>query len=253
MNNSTIHGFKYLVDKEKSFIEKVWWICILTLSSYTCAVLIKSTWRKWEENPVFIALRQKPVSLWDIPFPAVTVCYGYLHNKQSIATFLSNESENTSDPCNAFSDYQTKFPSFKEPNASEFFEKTAFSMDDIFSECFIANYGIDFPTPCSELFSPIFTDAGLCFSSNMLSRNDIFENVAYLPSTHLEHRKTVNWTVDDNYSGINIHVYPERLITTTNYIWMDLKSFYITLLKFLPLQDVLFISKTMEVTRLGSN
>ncbi|KAJ3654365.1 hypothetical protein Zmor_013557 [Zophobas morio] len=74
MRNSTIHGFKYLVDNEKLVIEKIWWICILLISSYTCAVLIKLTWQKWEEDPVFTAFRQKPVPLWDIPFPAVTVC-----------------------------------------------------------------------------------------------------------------------------------------------------------------------------------
>ncbi|KAJ3654362.1 hypothetical protein Zmor_013554 [Zophobas morio] len=91
MNSSTIHGLKYLVDNEKSVIEKIWWICILLLSTYTCAVLIKLTWQKWEENPVITAFRQNLVPLWDIPFPAVTVCYGYLHKKESIVTFLSSK------------------------------------------------------------------------------------------------------------------------------------------------------------------
>jgi amiloride-sensitive sodium channel len=47
---------------------------VLCISLYICVSLIKLTWRKWDENPVFISFSQTPKQVWDIPFPAVTIC-----------------------------------------------------------------------------------------------------------------------------------------------------------------------------------
>ncbi|KAJ3654366.1 hypothetical protein Zmor_013558 [Zophobas morio] len=55
----------------------------------------------------------------------------------------------------------------------------------------------------------------------MLNRNDIFGNDTYLPSTHLEHQRIVNWTLDESYSQTKSLVYPERAITTAKYLWFS--------------------------------
>lgn len=38
------------------------------------AVFIHRMHEKWIENPVIVSFATKPISVWDIPFPAITVC-----------------------------------------------------------------------------------------------------------------------------------------------------------------------------------
>ncbi|XP_063918108.1 pickpocket protein 28-like [Zophobas morio] len=219
MNNSTIHGLKYMVGSDKSFIEKIWWICILSVSVYFCAVLIKLTWQKWEENPVVIGLSQKSVPLWKIPFPAVTVCYGNSDKRLSIFSFLSPRFQEPPEPC-----FPTNLESeFEQENGSEILEKSAFSVDDIFSKCSIVKSGFTYNEICSRKFSPVINEMGLCFSYNTLDKKYIFNNITHLPRTDLQQQKIKFWTFDDNYRKNVQDVYPVRSVTTESYMFFSLK------------------------------
>lgn len=59
--------------KQFRFI-RIWWVIVFVISIYGCVVLIMNVWDKWEENPVMVSFAQTPTSIWDIPFPAVTIC-----------------------------------------------------------------------------------------------------------------------------------------------------------------------------------
>ena len=119
----------------QSFLCRLWWISIISISVYICGLLIKSTWQKWEDTPVFISMSQKPVPLQNIPFPAVTICPGYQYNKNSTFVFpiyASRKSDadvlfrsgNISILCDenitGMTDYEREY-FLTEPNISTFF------------------------------------------------------------------------------------------------------------------------------------
>lgn len=70
------------------FVFRVWWSIVFVLSVITCAYLITKTWIKWQENPVIMSFSHKQTAVWEIPFPAITICpltkvqntmYNYTH------------------------------------------------------------------------------------------------------------------------------------------------------------------------------
>lgn len=72
--NSTIHGVKYVGETNGHPLDRVWWILSLLISIVLCSYLIRNLWIKWEETPVIVHLSERPTSVWEIPFPAVTIC-----------------------------------------------------------------------------------------------------------------------------------------------------------------------------------
>jgi acid-sensing ion channel, other len=73
-NYSSIHGFHYLIEHNRSRVEKVWWIVWIFISFIGCRLLISDLHRKWNEIPVIVSISEKATPLWQIPFPAVTIC-----------------------------------------------------------------------------------------------------------------------------------------------------------------------------------
>ena len=52
MDNTTIHGFRYIVHHEVSVFEKVIWALILALFGALGIYFIIQSFHHWEENPV---------------------------------------------------------------------------------------------------------------------------------------------------------------------------------------------------------
>lgn len=44
------------------------------LSVYGCGRLIQNIYRKWDQTPVIVSFNEKSTPVWQIPFPAVTIC-----------------------------------------------------------------------------------------------------------------------------------------------------------------------------------
>lgn len=72
--NSTIHGIKYMGDRKRHWAERLWWLTAFVLSIYGCTSLIMHIWQRWERSPVIVSFAEKSTPIWQIPFPAVTIC-----------------------------------------------------------------------------------------------------------------------------------------------------------------------------------
>lgn len=72
--NSTIHGIKYVGDRKRHLAEKLWWLIAFLLSIYGCSRLIFNVWQRWDRSPVIVSFEEKATPIWQIPFPAVTIC-----------------------------------------------------------------------------------------------------------------------------------------------------------------------------------
>jgi Amiloride-sensitive sodium channel len=69
--NSTIHGVSYMAEKERPWLEKVLWITVFCSSIILCGKLIFDA---WNISPIIFTFASKPIPIYQIPFPAVTIC-----------------------------------------------------------------------------------------------------------------------------------------------------------------------------------
>ncbi|XP_043519293.1 uncharacterized protein LOC122533540 isoform X1 [Frieseomelitta varia] len=74
LTNCTIHGVKYLVNDQLSFVERLFWLIFCALSWYGCANMINNVVRNYIQYP--IALTTETTYLdWQTPFPTVAFCF----------------------------------------------------------------------------------------------------------------------------------------------------------------------------------
>ncbi|XP_055382438.1 pickpocket protein 28-like [Condylostylus longicornis] len=73
-DNSTIHGVRYLSEERRPIWEKIFWIFVFSMSIYFCINLILNIYKKWDEKPVIVSFSEKSTPVWNIPFPAITLC-----------------------------------------------------------------------------------------------------------------------------------------------------------------------------------
>lgn len=72
--NTSIHGVKYFGGRNRPNLERGWWIISFFVSITLCSLLIHNLWIKWDETPVFVSFAEHSTPVWEIPFPAVTIC-----------------------------------------------------------------------------------------------------------------------------------------------------------------------------------
>ncbi|XP_050578303.1 pickpocket protein 11 [Bombus affinis] len=73
LTNCTIHGVKYLVNDQLSYIERLFWLIFCALSWYGCANMIKDVVRNYIQYPVALTTETTYVD-WQTPFPTVAFC-----------------------------------------------------------------------------------------------------------------------------------------------------------------------------------
>jgi Amiloride-sensitive sodium channel len=50
-NYSTLHGVKYIAEKDRSFGERFLWFCSVLVGAVAAFVIIGSLWEKFQTNP----------------------------------------------------------------------------------------------------------------------------------------------------------------------------------------------------------
>ncbi|CAB3253297.1 unnamed protein product [Arctia plantaginis] len=73
--NSNLHGLKYIGETNRTWIEKIFWLFMFICCVVLCSGLIRKVWIKWNESPVIVSFAENPTPVWQIPYPAVTVCF----------------------------------------------------------------------------------------------------------------------------------------------------------------------------------
>lgn len=55
---------------------RICWATLFSVSLYLCVTLIIAMYKKWELTITgeIVSFAQKPTPVWEIPFPAVTIC-----------------------------------------------------------------------------------------------------------------------------------------------------------------------------------
>ncbi|KAK4887600.1 hypothetical protein RN001_003871 [Aquatica leii] len=182
---STIHGLKFLGENDRSILERIWWIFFIALAFYLVSNLIASTHKKWMNSPVIVTFATSETPIYEIPFPAVTICPLV---KIDPNKFYLNTSESISD--------------------------IALDPEEFVVSCRLAH------EPCNyrnyPLFTPVLTSGGVCYSFNFFDRDDLFtDNTDLSHLDNIPHQPLSFWTIDRGYKKkIGINTYPRRSILT---------------------------------------
>ncbi|XP_061379370.1 pickpocket protein 28-like isoform X2 [Danaus plexippus] len=226
--NSNLHGLKYIGEKDRTLFEKIFWLLMFSCSLIFCIGKIHLIWIRWNESPVIVSFAEKSTPVWQIPFPAVTICsetkarqtifnltkYYHLYDDDITRLNLTKKErrlfEDVSMVCdvNVASYYGTKFSDAKETvqNIKELSPK----INDTFYACVWKNS----LSICLDEFLPIITEEGVCYTFNTLGAEELFRlenlNKDY---DYLEYSKRNSslWTLEDGYPADSpVETYPHR-------------------------------------------
>ncbi|XP_039295956.1 pickpocket protein 28-like isoform X2 [Nilaparvata lugens] len=216
--NSSLAGVKYVVAKDRSVFERAWWMIAITCSFLLSLYLIRGLWVKWNDSPVIVSFAEKSTSVWEIPFPAVTICSSS-RVRRSVFNYTKyyemDDYELTEDERRKLSSVDLLCLKPDENGEELINESRIDSLEEVVTEEFIkiCAWGNGLNINCSNRFTPIMTDRGYCFTSNSLSHSDIYHedglNSKYLKSLP----NAIHWDLEkgyDNKAPLNMS-YPLRV------------------------------------------
>ncbi|KXJ77447.1 hypothetical protein RP20_CCG007541 [Aedes albopictus] len=217
---STIHGIGYIGSRRRSILERIWWFGVFVLSVYGCATLIHKVYQKWTNNPVIVTFDERPLPVWMVPFPAVTICpeakirandmnftedfYRFINYRGSRKDLDDERIDRllaVLQICDEFFHARSlKFPELYARTETDFdivqiMRNISVPLIDIILFCKVNG------VRCNELFSETLTDEGICFTFNGFSTYDMFrDGVLHDEYNYLNEPKNLTgWSLESGY------------------------------------------------------
>ncbi|KAF5291426.1 hypothetical protein FQR65_LT01737 [Abscondita terminalis] len=203
-DNTSIHGVRYLGQYKRNIIERLLWSLVLLTSLFLCVMLIVSTYEKWVTSPVIVSFAKTSTPVWKIPFPAITVC-PETKTRQRLQLF-----NQVSLVCN--NKVHEKGDKTIDYDAIDALAKVAPQFGELLWQCKWLNEN----RTCSDLVTPVLTEEGICFTFNMLDRDELFtENVFHSGSFSQHGVKTLKWSLEKGYADeLGLETFPRRAVAS---------------------------------------
>ncbi|XP_059052635.1 pickpocket protein 28-like [Achroia grisella] len=226
--NSNLHGLKYIGEKQRTAVEKIFWLFMFICCVILCAGLIRKVWIKWNISPVIVSFAETSTPVWQIPYPAVTVCletkakqsqfnftaYYHLYNDTEKRANLTDEERNKYEDVTLVCDDHLAPVTGRKFCDGNSTVKNIRELSPNITEAFFGCKWKDIPKEtCSDLFSPILTEEGNCYTFNILRAEELFrmENL-HKDYQYLDHKRmSQSWSLEDGYDPMTpIETYPHR-------------------------------------------
>ncbi|CAH4030048.1 unnamed protein product [Pieris brassicae] len=213
--NSNLHGLKYIGEKQRTYPEKLFWVLMFTSCVLVCGSTMMKVFKKWAENPVIVSFAETSTPVWQIPYPAVTVCsetkvkqtkfnftkYYHIYRHETAVANLSAEVRNTyEDVCMICDDHLAPTNGRETSMANETIENLRRISPDI-HDIFISCNWLDEWNDCTNMFYEVITEEGFCYTFNSLGADELFR----LENLHTDYnylaldQKNITWTLDGGY------------------------------------------------------
>ncbi|XP_055598387.1 pickpocket protein 28-like [Uranotaenia lowii] len=213
--NTSIHGIQYL--EKKSNLERLIWTVVLCTSIIGCVFYIGQIYQKWDEKPVILSFAEGYTPIWEIPFPAITICPQIkatperLNFSQELEAFINKTSwtNDTDRIDDMLAMAQVCDQSFLDnmfylklhlPNKtsnlsySTLIEDLALTEDDVMGHCKVRNNLDD----CEDWFLRSMTEEGICFTFNGLDQSDLLRP-QFLQNLNGWKAPSTNWSRESGY------------------------------------------------------
>ncbi|BES87540.1 Amiloride-sensitive sodium channel [Nesidiocoris tenuis] len=223
--STSIHGVKYLGDPSRPSSERIWWVTMLACCMIGNGYLISKVWIKWHDSPVIVSFAETAMPIWEVPFPAITFC-SEIKSRVDVFNFTdailkyqngsiaqSDEEMKRMGDLTLLCDKHVLVENGQkvtDNSTLEFLDEMIPEVDDTTIVCQFAD---STPTNCSEYFSRIFTDEGVCYSFNMLAAPELFRG--YGNPMFLDHGLASSWSLEAGYDrdAPLQTTYPRRVIS----------------------------------------
>lgn len=162
----------------------------MLISMVGCSFMIIQTYKKWQASPVIVSFDEKSIPIWEITFPAVTICPVIKIdrdklNMTKLMEIARNDTSDTEKFKNEMKQFLTVFQTCENDNTDNGMNReTAKLMQEIeiisllkkitilkSERLFDIIYGGVNQT--DDFFSEILTENGICFTSNILQKSEL--------------------------------------------------------------------------------
>jgi acid-sensing ion channel, other len=219
---------KYFGEKRRHWLERLFWIIAFIISVTGCCVLINKIYVKWQLSPVIVSFAEKSTPVWQIPFPAVTICpetkakksfidftKGYLAIKTSDLEALSSDElrnlEAVAQVCDAHLFEDDKLQGGLNPkDIMPLLKNITTTLNETTLFCKWRNN----VEACSEYFSEIITEEGYCYTFNALKSSESFKEDELADDFKFFENNPPSpyWTLQEGYSVSDPATYPRRVL-----------------------------------------
>ncbi|XP_055591474.1 pickpocket protein 28-like [Uranotaenia lowii] len=228
--HSSIHGIGYMGSRQRSAFEKFFWLFVFLLSMFGCGKLIDNSLRKWNENPVIITFDEVPTAVWNIPFPAVTICpeakikkfnLNFTDAFMKLTHWNRSKDLNDVEMDNLLTNLQLCDEYFHTSYYNRYYINHTLKghlVDTLKNISFMSNDTIYYcrlnSLVCKKMFSNTITEEGICMTFNGLSNEEMFrQQNLHSDYEYLEEkRQSTSWNLENGYSAeADLDSYPIRV------------------------------------------
>lgn len=170
LNESTLHGLRYVGDSAISVAERALFAASFVLLCTGTAFFVAQVYDKWTAVPVIVTMNGRITAITDIPFPAVTVCNMNQARRDVAARFADGSNDalllrslcaRNPGPLVGNRANDSSWPRFR-----SLLRRVAQPCAEMLLMC---QYGTKL-LPCTSAFRTELTDEGMCCTFNAVHR-----------------------------------------------------------------------------------
>ncbi|XP_028042914.1 sodium channel protein Nach-like [Bombyx mandarina] len=180
-HTTSIHGFKFIADTKRHWVERIFWLVFVALSWYASSLLIAAQYDAYLNNPISFVV-ETTYKDWNTYFPAVAVCendnskraeeisdslWGQEHdfNIEEVLkewAFFKGVTYYTSEFCNV--ENGEVLPECVESNLTYYANLVRSTCKESLSDCSWNGEAFE----CCDYFRPLDTELGTCYAINSI-------------------------------------------------------------------------------------
>ncbi|KAJ0176653.1 hypothetical protein K1T71_007832 [Dendrolimus kikuchii] len=187
---TSIHGFRFIADSKKHWLERLFWLFFVILSWYCSSLLIAAQYDAFQNNPISFVV-ETTYKDWNTHFPTVVVCEsdnvprieeisdnlwgtGHDFNMEEVlkeVVYFKGIAYYILEFCNE----ENPLPTCMSSNLTSYADLVRTGCKGLIVKCSWNNISFD----CCHYFTPIDTELGTCFAINSIQGRD--KNAPKLP------------------------------------------------------------------------